>query len=121
MSKARSRNEWTKEKCGEGRYFIRDNATGFRLPGIVIGGNGRWLVERGGRSLPAVHRTATAAGAGLWREWIAERLARLRRQLQSETISHGGLHELQCLSRYIRPGDVELLEPAGVPESMTIG
>lgn len=47
---------------------------------------------------------------------IKERLEYLRTQLQDECISYGELAELQSLAEYIEPGDVELLEAAGVPE-----
>lgn len=44
------------------------------------------------------------------------RLEQLREVLRAENISYGELAELQGLARYIEPGDVELLEAAGVPE-----
>lgn len=46
----------------------------------------------------------------------AERLEYLRGELRAERISWGELHELQGLAEHIEPGDVELLEAAGVPE-----
>ena len=45
-----------------------------------------------------------------------ERLEYLRGELRAERISYGELHELQSLVSHIAPGDVELLEAAGVPE-----
>jgi hypothetical protein len=45
-----------------------------------------------------------------------ERLEYLRGELRSERISTGELQELQGLVKHIAPGDVELLEAAGVPE-----
>lgn len=45
-----------------------------------------------------------------------KRLEQLRKALRSENISYGELHELQSLAAFIAPGDVELLEAAGVPE-----
>lgn len=45
-----------------------------------------------------------------------KRLEELRAILRSETISYGELAELQSLAQHIDPGDVELLEAAGVPE-----
>jgi hypothetical protein len=45
-----------------------------------------------------------------------ERLEYLRGELRAERISQGELIELQSLAKYIEPGDVELLEAAGVPE-----
>jgi len=47
---------------------------------------------------------------------INERLEYLRTELRNERISYGELAELQSLAQYIEPGDVELLEAAGVPE-----
>jgi hypothetical protein len=48
---------------------------------------------------------------------IQERLEYLRGEIRAERISWGELVELQGLAEYIDPGDVELLEAAGVPES----
>ena len=47
---------------------------------------------------------------------IQERLEYLRGELQAERMSWGELAELQALAPHIAPGDVELLEAAGVPE-----
>jgi hypothetical protein len=47
---------------------------------------------------------------------VQERLEYLRQELRAERISMGELHELQGLADQIEPGDVELLEAAGVPE-----
>jgi hypothetical protein len=47
---------------------------------------------------------------------ITARLEELRQALRSESISMGELAELQGLANHIEPGDVELLEAAGVPE-----
>jgi hypothetical protein len=46
----------------------------------------------------------------------ATRLEYLRGELRAERISYGELAELQELAEHIDPGDVELLEAAGVPE-----
>ena len=48
---------------------------------------------------------------------IKERLEYLRGELRAERISYAELAELQSLAEYIEPGDVELLEAAGVPEN----
>jgi hypothetical protein len=48
--------------------------------------------------------------------YAKKRLEELRKELRAETISYGELAELQSLAKYIDPNDVELLEPAGVPE-----
>jgi hypothetical protein len=47
---------------------------------------------------------------------VRERLEYLRGELRAERISYSELAELQSLAEHIEPGDVELLEPAGVPE-----
>ncbi len=47
---------------------------------------------------------------------IRARLEYLRQELRAERISYGDLAELQGLAEHIDAGDVELLEPAGVPE-----
>jgi hypothetical protein len=44
------------------------------------------------------------------------RLEYLRGEIRAERISYGEVSELQGLVDYIEPGDVELLEWAGVPE-----
>jgi hypothetical protein len=49
-------------------------------------------------------------------EIIAVRLEQLRARLDAEDISTGELIELQGLAEHIEPGDVQLLEAAGVPE-----
>ena len=55
---------------------------------------------------------------GLLHAWcnVSLRLEYLRSQIQGECISYGELVELQSLASSIDPGDVELLEWAGVPE-----
>jgi hypothetical protein len=47
---------------------------------------------------------------------IQKRLEYLRGELRAERISYHELSELQSLAHHIEPGDVELLEAAGVPE-----
>lgn len=55
---------------------------------------------------------------GLWSSdlEVKQRLEYLRSQLDAERISYGELAELQGLADHIEPGDVQLLEAAGVPE-----
>lgn len=48
---------------------------------------------------------------------IKERLEYLRGEIKAERISYGEIVELQSLAEYIEPGDVVLLEWAGVPEN----
>lgn len=56
----------------------------------------------------------------LWRpkatKKIKARLEYLRGELEAERISQDELLELQSLTEYIEPDDVQLLEAAGVPE-----
>jgi hypothetical protein len=47
---------------------------------------------------------------------IKARLRYLRGEIEKERISYGEISELQDLAKYIEPGDVLLLEWAGVPE-----
>lgn len=49
---------------------------------------------------------------------VKARLEYLRGELRAERISYGELAELQSLIKYIDLGDVELLEAAGVPETI---
>jgi hypothetical protein len=49
-------------------------------------------------------------------EAIRARLEHLRTEIRAERISYGEIAELESLAEYIEPGDVELLEAAGVPE-----
>lgn len=57
-------------------------------------------------------RTPAEGGGGD----VKARLEYLRGELRAERISYGELAELQGLAEHIDPGDVELLEWAGVPE-----
>lgn len=54
--------------------------------------------------------------AKLTPEQIKARLEYIRGEIRAERVSYDELHELQSLAQHIEPGDVELLEPAGVPE-----
>lgn len=47
---------------------------------------------------------------------VTARLEYLRIEIRAERISWGEIAELQGLAEHIEPGDVELLEWAGVPE-----
>lgn len=47
---------------------------------------------------------------------IKTRLEYLRIELRAERISYDELHELQSLAAHIKPGDIELLEAAGIPD-----
>jgi hypothetical protein len=65
-------------------------------------------------------RAASLTAARGWafaRIQVGARLEYLRGELRAERISWSELAELQSLAAFIDPGDVELLEPAGVPEN----
>jgi len=47
---------------------------------------------------------------------IKNKLEAIRKSIQNENVSYGELVELQSLSKYIDPSDVELREAAGIPE-----
>lgn len=47
---------------------------------------------------------------------MQDRLEYLRGEIRAERISYGEIAELQSLADKIDPGDVELLEWAGIPE-----
>jgi hypothetical protein len=51
---------------------------------------------------------------------IKDRLEYLRGEIRAERMSYGEIAELQDLAEHIEPGDVELLEWAGVPENWTV-
>jgi hypothetical protein len=76
------------------------------------------LRPAGGRTA-SVGRTRSACptrSASSMAETTQERLEYLRGELRAGTMSYGELAELQSLADQIDPGDVELLEAAGVPE-----
>lgn len=50
---------------------------------------------------------------------ITARLEYLRDEINNERISQSEIYELQTLVPYIEPGDLQLLEWAGVPEFST--
>lgn len=47
---------------------------------------------------------------------ITERLESIRRSIEDECVSYGEIAELQSLVEHIDPGDILLLQWAGVPE-----
>lgn len=49
-------------------------------------------------------------------DYVRRRLNYLRKEIEAERISTGEIAELQGLAEHIEPGDVLLLEWAGVPE-----
>ena len=53
-------------------------------------------------------------------EKIKKRLEYLRKEINAERISTLEICELQSLAEYIEPGDVQLLEWAGVDESVAM-
>lgn len=49
---------------------------------------------------------------------VKERLEYLRGEIEAERISYEEIAELQSLAKHIDPGDILLLEWAGVPENI---
>lgn len=47
---------------------------------------------------------------------VKKRLEAIRKSIQNENVSYGEMAELQSLSKYIDPSDIELREAAGMPE-----
>jgi hypothetical protein len=68
------------------------------------------------REAPDGSTYCAACGETVTPATTAQRLEYLRGELRAERISQGELIELQGLAEFIEPGDVELLEAAGVPE-----
>lgn len=108
-------NRMLNERMGKRGYA---SAGGYRSQNERNVGEALYLVgvllERGSNSKPDAWdraRFGTLDGSE-----AAGRLEYLRGQLRAECISYGELAELQGLAEYIEPGDVELLEAAGVPE-----
>lgn len=104
-------------------FAIKDNRTEEDAPrwaAYIDDGNTYRIIEREANTLERLrdkirkyhvqHRT------GYGERIAARRLEYLRGELRAERISYGELAELQGLANYIADDDVELLEPAGVPE-----
>jgi len=64
--------------------------------------------------------TDSCEDAGMTDTEIQDRLASLRAAIEAENISYGEISELQDLAPHIDPGDVLLLQWAGVPEFETL-
>lgn len=70
--------------------------------------------DRGGFALCAKH---AARFDGLTALAAKDRLEELRTAIREQNISYGEIAELQSLTEFIEPGDVELAEWAGIPEN----
>ena len=74
------------------------------------------------QSVPKPSEGGYCANYGNDCKWVSSdnsaktRLEYLRKQIVNECISLNEIHELQSLKDHIEPGDVQLLEWAGVPE-----
>lgn len=65
-------NLWKLEREGEGRYYVRLNPEGNEkiglcIPGKILGGSGRWVVQVGGNQLPETFRSRIKAADHLVR------------------------------------------------------
>jgi hypothetical protein len=108
---------------GEKRMMVTDDyCDGFasKWQAFTDDGNTYRIVDLQAKTLKRLHekiRKYHLRKHNGYGERIAKRrLEQLRIELRAERISTGELAELQGLSNYIDKGDVELLEPAGVPE-----
>lgn len=96
--------------------------TSYRYPGrygwVMIGATDRPDALR-----EAARSTSDPIDPGLLEVWngsgyvnTSKRLEYLRGEIEAERICYGEIAELQALVEYIEPGDVLLLQWAGVPE-----
>lgn len=100
---------------------ITDNdITGWPWEAFTDDGNTYRIIELNATTLEGIKRKIRVYHLdkhdGYGERYAAKRLEYLRQELQAERISTGELLELQNLTDYIKDGDVELLEAAGVPE-----
>lgn len=106
---------WTRPELDECQYevligFWVEEVQGHNLTDLGID-----LIEQvNAYEMDSIDDAAELVHAG-----IAEKLEKLRVELQAERISTGELLELAELAPYIEDGDVELLEAAGVPETVS--
>lgn len=71
-------------------------------------------IQNWGEQDPRIHNAEMKRWRKKWA--INHRLEELRKEIRAERISYSEIAELQSLVKYIEPGDVELLEWAGVCE-----
>ena len=59
------------ERIGDGKYHVRlvdsNGKLGIKIPGMILGGQGRWLVQVGGQQWPKTFGTAIRAAHYLMR------------------------------------------------------
>lgn len=58
--------QWKPERIVTGKYHVR--LDGSLIPGLIVGGNGRWFVQVGGNQIQG--RFSTVADAA---EWLVKR------------------------------------------------
>jgi hypothetical protein len=106
------------------KYDVKDNGRGYHGSSYILSRKNK--LANGG-SLPFMtdpnfgnfQNTGAFAHGGSVKKvpaYVKKRLEELRKEIRAERISYEELAELQSLAQYIDPNDVELLEPAGVPE-----
>ena len=106
---------WTRPELDECQYevligFWIEEVQGHNLQDLSI----NLIEEVNAYEMATIDDAAELVHAG-----IAEKLEKLRAELQAERISTSELVELQELAPYIEENDVELLEAAGVPETVS--
>lgn len=62
-------HQWKTLRTGEGKYAVLIVALGDdnwqTIPGIILGGNGKWVIQKGGIQQPQTYKTRNAAAERL--------------------------------------------------------
>lgn len=99
----------------DGFVFLRGQDNAGKLMGLAVDSNEKIFAIYPAPCDLDCYCWATAKPVRT-KNYIKNRLEALRKELRAERISYGEMLELESLSEHIEAGDVELLEPAGVPE-----
>jgi len=54
---------WKTERVAAGKYHVR--LDGNRIPGMILGGNGKYVIQRNGQQWPTARKTLRSAAADL--------------------------------------------------------
>ena len=62
-------NEWRTKSAGSGKYHVQIRAIGDKawqnIPGMILGGRGRWAVQIGGNQWPNTFKTLNKAASAM--------------------------------------------------------
>lgn len=67
---------WSKiktEKTGEGKWLVKFGVRS--IPGMILGGNGKFVIQDGGGQWKKTFRSKTSASTSMTNKWFAEQLA----------------------------------------------